>query len=356
MTGDWTRRSGMLAGLIPWWKEQMLDLVPARFRTAGQASRRVLTVVADASGMRAVELFEQGKSGRTSLGRYELSGTALRDVLARLPKARRKSAVLQVSPDLLLQREVELPLAAERDLKRVVAYEMDRLTPFRADEVLWTCVAGRRDTARSRLHVCVTVIPSVRMQPFLAALKLVGLRPVRIEAEGATTGRRAIPLGAEPTHDTRLGARIDACALAVCGGLAVAAAALPFVLQSVAWSGIDAEIEAMRPRVVEAERLRTSIASSATTADAIATARNQVSTPLQAIALLTDALPDDTYLTTLSARHRKLIIGGRSMAAARLIGAMAAHPMLQNPTFTGPVIRDETSGGETFSIRADLGG
>jgi hypothetical protein len=32
-----------------------------------------------------------------------------------------------------------LPLTAEPDLKRVVAYEMNHLTLFRAEQVFWTC-------------------------------------------------------------------------------------------------------------------------------------------------------------------------------------------------------------------------
>jgi general secretion pathway protein L len=66
-------------------------------------------------------------------------------------------------------------------------------------------------------------------------------------------------------------------------------------------------------------------------------------------------LPDDTYLTSLSIRQRKLAIAGRSAAAAKLIGGMAAHPLIHNPAFVAPVIRDETNGGQMFSIRSDLG-
>ena len=62
-------------------------------------------------------------------------------------------------------------------------------------------------------------------------------------------------------------------------------------------------------------------------------------------------LPDDTHLTTLSLWQRKLTISGRSAAAARLIGAMAAQPLIHNPAFAAPVIRDEDNGGEKFSIR-----
>jgi general secretion pathway protein L len=143
--------------------------------------------------------------------------------------------------------------------------------------------------------------------------------------------------------------------MGVCALLAVAAIALPFVRQSFEFSALDERIEAIRPQVAEAEKLRKAIAGSAATADAITAAHNQVGAPLQTIAVLTEVLPDDTYLTSLSLRQRKLSIAGRSAAAAKLIGAMAAHPLIRNPAFVAPVIRDETNGGQMFSIRSDLG-
>jgi len=349
----------MLTDFFTWWKEQMRDLVPAALRpSSGRSWRRTLVIVPELPDLSTVELFMQGRNGETSLGRHELNSAGLRAALARMPRALRTTSVLRVSADLLLEREIVLPLAAENDLKRVVAYEMDRLTPFRADEVFWSCLAGKRDAVRNRLHVRVTVVPYLRVEAILTALLQAGLAPARIAAGGAAEPHRIVPLTEDRPSHRWLGAhgpRIHACALGGCGVMVAVAVALPFILQSVASARIDARVEAIRPQVTEAEKLRKKITNGATTADAIAAARNQVGTPLQTIALLTDLLPDDTYLTALNVRQRKLTISGRSAGAARLIGAMAANPIIHTPAFTAPVIRDETNGGEMFSIRAELG-
>jgi general secretion pathway protein L len=345
----------MLSDLFKWWKEQMRDLVPASLRPSpGRTWRRTLVIVPELPGLSSVELFMQGRGGESTLGRHALNSEGLRAALARLPRALRTASVLRLPSDLLLEREIALPLAAENDLKRVVSYEMDRLTPFRADEVFWSCSVGRRDPARNRLHVRVTVVPYIRVESILSALLQTGLAPARISA-GGEAAQRIVPLTEDRPGHRWLGPRADAYALGLCGVLAMAAVALPFILQSVASSRIDARVDAIRQQVTEAEKLRKKIANGATTADAIAAARNQLGTPLQTIALLTDLLPDDTYLTALNLRQRKLTISGRSAAAARLIGAMAANPLIHNPAFTAPVIRDETNGGEMFSIRAELG-
>jgi general secretion pathway protein L len=345
----------MFAELITWWTEQMRDLVPASLRLSGQPWRRALIVVADPSDAAIAELFLLGRGGETALGRHELTASTLHDTIQRLPAATRLAAVLRIAPDRFLERDAVVPIAAERELNRVIGYEMDRLTPFQAGEVFWTCRITKRDTEHNRLHVRVTIVPRIRVRAILEALQRAGIVPARIEAAGGAGQPHAIALTEDRTGHGWLGPRTNAYALGTCGVLAVAAVALPFILQSLTWSRLDARIEAMKPQVAQAETLRKKLANSVTMAEATAAARGQVGAPLQYIALLTDVLADDTYLSTISLRQRKLAISGRSAAAARLIGAMAANPLFHNPAFAAPVIRDETNGGEAFSIRADLG-
>lgn len=345
----------MLTTLTTWWKEQMRDLVPASLHIAPQTWRRFLVIVADKHDPKTATLTLLTRHGETPLGRHSLADPATRETIQRLPAARRRTATLRIAPDLFLERETTVPTAAERDLTRVIGYDMDRLTPFQASEVFWTSTVTRRDTERNRLHVRVAIVPKIRLQTILDALQGVGIVPDRIEANGTAGQQTAISLIEPRSHRGWFGPRATAFALGSCGILAAVAVALPFVLQSITQASLDARIEAMKPQVAQAEALRKKLASSATMTDATAAARAQAGAPLQFIAALTDVLPDDTFLTTISLRQRKLIISGRSAAAARLIGAMAANPTIHNPAFAAPVIRDETNGGEAFSIRADLG-
>ena len=345
----------MLGGVLTWWMQQMRDLGPASLRLSDRTRRPTLVIALDTPDLSSTMLFLDGRSGRTALGRHSLGDTGLAKTLAGLSKAQRRSPVLQVPADLLLERDTILPLAAEPDLARVIAFEMDRLTPFNAHELFWTCATIQRDTVRQQLHVRVTVIRRAQVEPILDALAQAGLAPVRIEAANAPGSCRAIPLGTGRPDRARLAQRAEACAMGACALLTASAIALPFILQSIAGAGVDARIDAVRPHVMEAASRRATIASAATAADAIAAARGQAGAMLQAIALLTDVLPDDTFLTTLSAQQRKLTFSGHSGTAARLIVAMAAQPRLHNPTFTAPVTHDEADGGDMFSIHVELG-
>jgi general secretion pathway protein L len=289
----------MLIELATWWKEQMRDLVPASLRPAGRASRGVVVTVCDDSDPRVLRLTLHTRRRRTDLGNHELGGPTLRGAVARIPKRLRRSAMLQMSPDLLLERTVVLPLAAERDLHRLVAFEMDRLTPFTAEQVLWTCAIESREPARNRLLVRVTIVLRTQVDSILACLTGSGLVPTRIGVAFAGDRARVIPLGAGLPRRALLGPRAGAVAMAGCAALALVATGLPFLMQSISAGALEAKIEAMRSQVAEADRLRTAIAGGVVAADAIRSARDQVGVPLQTLAAITAALPDDTFLLSL---------------------------------------------------------
>ena len=72
------------------------------------------------------------------------------------------------------------------------------------------------------------------------------------------------------------------------------------------------------------------------------------------MAATTRILPDDTYLTEMEVRQRKVTLSGRSAGAARLIGALAADAEFRNPGFSAPVTRLEALRAELFTINAEV--
>ena len=86
----------------------------------------------------------------------------------------------------------------------------------------------------------------------------------------------------------------------------------------------------------------------------VAEAQRRAETALRVLGLLTDLLPDDTFLTSISLRSDRLTIEGRSAAATRLIALLAAEPRLKNLLFAAPVVRGE-NGTDVFTIQSGAG-
>ncbi len=356
----------MLTEFLMWWVEQLRSLAPAALRPgrtdhADRALAAVLQAV-PANGPAAVELLARRRGGTTPLGRFTLDPAgiaALRAVASGLGQrpfraagrklvqgARSAPTVLVLPRAMLLEQQVVLPLAAERELDRVLHYEMDRLTPFPAAELFWSAVVERRDRARGRLHLRLGLVPRVQLEPVLGALAQAGIRPTLLEAGPDWRMLLERPATGAWRHGPAL-------AGAACALMAVGAAGAPFLTQWVMSRRVEQQIAALRPAVGQVEALRRTIAANAAGTDVIATQRNKVGDALGTLALLTDLLPDDTYLNDLAIRSRVVTMSGQSAAAARLIATLAADPGIRSPSFAAPVTRNQ-DGREGFSIKAEV--
>ncbi len=349
----------MLREFLAWWAEQMTGLVPSPLRAwAAQRSSALLVTIEPGSGAEPgeVDVTRRRRRRERSLGRFPLSedgAVALRDCLARVKP--RGTSILRLESGALLERDVALPIAAEREPARILAYELDRLTPFTAQEVVWGWGIVRRDRAQGRIHLRLSVVPRARLQPVLGMLEAANLAPRALEAIADSGIERVIPLDRPEAGGTRFGRVAPAIAMGTCIVLAITALVLPFVRQTIASADVEARIETLRPQVAEVETLRGRIAGNQAGADVIAAERARLGDPLRIIATVTEILPDDTYLTELQLRRGRLGLAGQSAAAARLIPALAAEPTFRNPAFVAPVTRVENAQADLFSIGAELG-
>jgi general secretion pathway protein L len=153
-----------------------------------------------------------------------------------------------------------------------------------------------------------------------------------------------------PPHPRRLPAiAAAACVLLLAGGVAV-----PFLLQQREAAALQQRIAALQPQVERAQALRRHVAARPVDAAALLAEWQRVGDAMQVLATLTDLLPDDTYLTTLALRQRKLTISGQSGAAAGLIATLSSGKLIRNPAFAAPVVRDPSGQADTFSLTAEI--
>jgi general secretion pathway protein L len=342
----------MLNEIMSWWIRQMLDLVPARWRRPQTGPAQAIVAAwndAETGG----ELLVRRDHRETSLGRFTADEAGLRVARATLGNRRAPATVLRLPPGFLLERQVTLPLAAEQGLDRVVRYEMDRFTPFAADEVFWSCAVQRRDRVQGKLALGIALVPRVRLLPVFEALAQLHLVPTLLEAAAPNGAIRRIPLGEPDLRRERRRRRALIAAAACCAVLAVGAVALPFVLQARETAAVEARIADLKPRVNAAEALRRRLAAASAGSDAISSEHARVGDALRAVATLTDLLGDDTHLIGLVLHQRQVTLEGQAAAAAKLITALSADPTIRNASFSAPVMRNE-GGADLFSIKAEI--
>ena len=346
----------MLKDFLIWWAEQMLALLPAGVARMGSASgAEALIVARGADDPERLDIALRRGGRETPMGAIRVDETGIAPDGRVLGERKRPGTiVLRTGAEHLLERHIELPMAAERDLSRVLRYEMDRLTPFDAEEVFWHATVERRDRVRGRLHVRLSLVAVAAIAPVMAALRRIGVTPTELQAPAPDGGMRRI--GLEPPDDGRAWRRhrMAMAAGAVCALLALVAIGLPFMRQSLAFWAIEARIGDLQPKVAEVEALRRRSASEGAGADVVTAERARTGDVLQVLASVTELLPDDTVLSDFTLSQGKLGIGGTSSAASRLIPALAGDPLIHDPAFIAPVTRAEEGGVDRFAIRAEL--
>jgi general secretion pathway protein L len=151
--GDWLRQGW------DWWVEELGQLVPERWRRGGRSD----PPVAELDGAeRTVRLWRRGRFTEIARG------------------AKPRAAALGVGADQVLTRTVVLPAVGRGDVRRLVALDLDRLTPFRSDQVYFDVERVEQDRALGRQTLTLAVIPRAAAEAALERGRGFGLAPLRL--------------------------------------------------------------------------------------------------------------------------------------------------------------------------------
>jgi general secretion pathway protein L len=346
-----SRLPELIGEYFAWWVRQMRDLLPDWVVTRDATDALILKADEHAAAL-SVEMRRGERT--TPLGRFSLDAAGV--VAARNAAALGGRTIpirLSLSSVTVLEKQLTFPLAAERALGQALAYEMDRETPFTADEVWWDWRVDHRDRARGQIRLTLFLIAKSAAQEIVALLERGGLKPGAIEAPGTGGAHRQIPLEGGTAAAADWSGPVRPLAIA-CAVLAVTAIIVPFARQSIALAGVDSRIAELQPKVDAVQALRRRVDQAAGAGAAQAMEQAGTADALKVLARTTQVLPDDTYLTDFSLRKRKLSVSGQSAGAAKLIGLLAADPSFQNPAFSAAVTRVQGTKLDAFSITAEV--
>ena len=330
----------MLAEIALWWVGQMRSLAPGLLARPHHQPDALIIAIDAAAGEEITGTILLRRDGReTGLQRLDLNRPLPAGLLPHLATG------LRLPRSAVLSREVVLPLAAARDLPNVLGFEMDRLTPFAADEVYWGVSGVTPDRARAKLRLTLSIVLRAQAEALRNALARVNLAPSFIE-----TAAGRIELAATRVQP---GLGLHRGLSALCAVLALACLVTPFLRQQIALDQAAQEITAATPDARAAQELRQQLATAAQGRAAIAQARH-AGDALQVLSVLTAALPDDTWLSDLTLKAGDLTFDGQSANAAQLIGLLSAVPGLRDPSFSAPVTRSADGKADLFSLHATV--
>jgi general secretion pathway protein L len=338
---------------LTWWGSELLALLPARVR-ATFADRRdevLLRLDADALSLqrRGREPVSFARSGdvdeiRPQIERLTMDGEEPPRVVFALPTSR------------VLQRALTLPAAAEENLRQVLGFEMDRQTPFRADQVYFDQRIVQRDVAARQIRVEMALVPRAAIDPDFVALNQVGAAldaADAVDENGARAGFNLLPVERR--------ARRPNVWLRINAGLAVAVLVLLFVVMGQSVGNRAQALEKLREHTenVHAEAksvaaLRNTLGDAVEGANFLTQKRNARPALSDIMLDVTHRLNNDTWLQRLSVNGDQVQLQGQSKEAAGLITVLQQSPYLDGPALQGAITPDARTGKEQFLIQAKV--
>jgi general secretion pathway protein L len=264
--------------------------------------------------------------------------------------------VVNIPADGVLRRRVALPIEAAENLREVLAFEMDRHTPFKAGEVAYDYRLIDTDAGNKRLTVDLVVVPTAIIDRAAAIAGSFGLTARRIGIVDDEL-QHYKPFNFRPYEATEWSTvqRPLVVALATTAViLAIIAWYLPLYFDHQASAAYQAQLEATRAEALQTEAVKKRLAAAMDLNQRLVDWRAATPTATSLLADVTDRLPDDTWLTELQLQNGELALTGYSPSAAALISRLETSPLLSDVRFGSPVTPDAQVGSERFHILAHV--
>jgi general secretion pathway protein L len=347
-----------LRQFLRWWSGELASLLPTTWRALfAEGQARVLYVVA--AETLELRLEEADREVLLASLPFEAVPNLLEQVDARLGTNRADRPRWLVLPGgQVLRRRILLPAAATERLREVVAHELDRQTPFRADQVAYDCRVLSVDAASKMAQVELLVLPKDRLDAALAPLGPLARRLTGVDArdaEGQPLRCNLLPPERrQPPDHRRLWLNLGLAAI----GLFALLFALNQMLDNrrEAVARLEAAVAVRHEQARRVAVLEKQLDEASEGASFLARTRASKPPMLAVLAEVTARIPDNTYLERFSEQDGQIYLTGLSSDAAGLVGRLQASRMLRAPALSGSVQPDALTHRDRFTLVAELSG
>jgi general secretion pathway protein L len=292
------------------------------------------------------------KSGEGyELSSLEQENSGLKAFLGRNHISANSAVQIEIDPQLVLVRRVRLPLAAKRNLVNVVGYEMDRLSPFEANEVYYHFTPLEQNEKGGWLEGRLVVVQKSRLDPWYRIISELGLSIDRVTLAGEEE-----PLKLKPKRVARSRVRSRA-GLFLWGAsvllFSVAAGSTVWQQRQIAID-LEHKMESARVSATQSMLVEERLSHLRKAVSMVSVERQNYLSMSDLLLELTRLIPDNSWLQRITLSANELILSGMSEQASELIALLEASPLFESVRFKSPVVQDRRSGKEKFDLSLKL--
>lgn len=359
-----------------WWVRELAPLLPARWRAAiHRRFARPVIAIGDVEAVIWRPEFGNGAARLSVAQTVALKGdpaqvlAAGRAAIAALAASASAGiaapkVIVALHPAQLLRKELLLPAAVEENLTQTVAFDLDRHTPFRPEQLYFDAVVVGRDPARKLLRVDWAAALKTVVDAAVKQVEAWGAVPVAVVPGPPSTAPTRLNLlpGAAPSLSLQWRRWQVWAPLGLVVIVAIAATLVPLVQKREYAIALNAQTAEAAGRAQAADALRTQLESMRNDYNYILAKKYAYPSMVQVVDEITRALPDDTWLTQLDVKTsgrgkdmlREVFLRGESANAGKLISMLEDTKLVEQATQRSPTTKVQGGPGEVFDIGARL--
>jgi general secretion pathway protein L len=265
----------------------------------------------------------------------------------------RSTVDVMLAPSRFIFRSLELPQGARQFLGGVVRSQIDRLTPWSANEVAFGW-SEPVDAGNGQIAITVAATARSLVAPVARAAIAARADQVRMSTRTGEGQALLIPVFAEDIGGGNGGRGL---LRGLVGGLALSGLAFSVSLGVwlVARGGEDAQMADLQNRIAErrSELMNRHGPAAEEALKALQARKWATPSAVMTLEVLSKTLPDDAHLTEFRIEGGKVQIAGSATDAPALIRLIEQSRQFTQATFFAPTVRGP-SGGQSFHIEAHI--
>lgn len=349
-----------------WWRGELVAMMPAWMRRPEPDPLAYDQFLLPASpATPELRLRRQQTTGEPDARSFPLGGdlAAQREsVLAALRgasadrKAPPPEAVVVLPAERVLRRRLTLPLAAEDNLRQVLEFQIEQLTPFTLAQVHFGHRVVSRDPERGLLQVDFCATPRTGADEALKALTAWGIAVRGLVALPGREGEAPINLlpQAQPPMPPVWRRALWPWLAALVVLLALAALALPIVIKREASIALLPWLDKARAAAEATDALRKEVEARIEERNFLPAKKLQRPPVVADIEELSRVLPDDTWVQQLDIKGNEVQIQGETGSSARLIGLFEQSALFTNASYKASLTKGSAPGTERYHLALDI--
>lgn len=350
---------GKLSEFWQWWTAELIGLIPAAIRSPFEIPSRMLLVRLSDNHCTLTTSTPQGENVLTEFSldshtsaeetgeRRSLSGFA-------------EQTVLLLPTELILYKTITLPAATASRLENVLAFEMDRNTPFKAEEVYFTFRIASRDLKQHKIQVELTIVTRKILDDLTQKIASLGVQISRVVPGNLNQSEVGNPehnlLPQTDSADKRSGAQTRR--LLGLWGLVLVILFIAFIALYQRYQHaeqLSRDIQAPRTEALQAKNIRDELEQLKASRAFLINSKIAAPSMLVLLKTLTEVIPDNTWLVRLTINEGQVTFQGESSDASSLISLIEETQAFNNVQFSSPVTINPRTQKERFAITASLG-